>query len=163
MLSSVLLRRGAGQVGRGLATSAAVRTGVAFVNEPWEKEIYTTDPIDPAEKTFGKILIANRGEIAVRVAKTARKMGIKTVAVHSTADANALFVKMADEAVPIGPPPVRESYLVMEKILKVKPLQLIPFLYLAQLAHCEHLEAVPNGRALTHHLHCGQSLHFILF
>ena len=65
-----------------------------------------------------KILIANRGEIACRVIKTARKMGIKTVAVYSDADRNALHVSMADEAVHIGPPAVNQSYLVMDKILK---------------------------------------------
>jgi propionyl-CoA carboxylase alpha chain len=56
---------------------------------------------------FKKILIANRGEIACRVIKTARKMGIKTVAVYSDADRDALHVEMADEAVHIGPPPAR--------------------------------------------------------
>ncbi len=66
---------------------------------------------------FKKILIANRGEIACRVIKTARKMGIKTVAVYSDADRNALHVSMADEAVHIGPPPANQSYIVMEKIL----------------------------------------------
>ena len=66
---------------------------------------------------FEKILIANRGEIACRVIKTARRMGIKTVAVYSEADANARHVRMADEAVLIGPPAVRESYLVGEKII----------------------------------------------
>jgi len=66
---------------------------------------------------FQKILIANRGEIACRVIKTARKMGIKTVAVYSDADKNALHVSMADEAVHIGPPPANQSYIVMEKIL----------------------------------------------
>ena len=66
---------------------------------------------------FKKILIANRGEIACRVIKTARKMGIKTVAVYSDADAQALHVKMADEAVHIGPAPSVESYLVMDKII----------------------------------------------
>lgn len=66
---------------------------------------------------FKKILIANRGEIACRVIKTAKKMGIKTVAVYSDADANALHVKMADEAVHIGPPPANESYIVIEKIM----------------------------------------------
>lgn len=66
---------------------------------------------------FSKILIANRGEIACRVIKTARKMGIKTVAVYSEADADALYVEMADEAVLIGPPPAAESYLVIDKIL----------------------------------------------
>jgi len=66
---------------------------------------------------FEKILIANRGEIACRVIKTARKMGIKTVAVFSEADRNALHVSMADEAVFIGPPPANQSYIVIEKIL----------------------------------------------
>jgi propionyl-CoA carboxylase alpha chain len=66
---------------------------------------------------FKKILIANRGEIACRVIKTARKMGIKTVAVYSEADADAMHVAMADEAVLIGPPPAAESYLVIEKII----------------------------------------------
>jgi 3-methylcrotonyl-CoA carboxylase alpha subunit len=66
---------------------------------------------------FNKILIANRGEIACRVIKTARRMGIATVAVYSDADRNALHVKMADEAIHIGAAPARESYLVMERIL----------------------------------------------
>jgi propionyl-CoA carboxylase alpha chain len=64
-----------------------------------------------------KILIANRGEIACRVIKTARKMGIATVAVYSDADADALHVKMADEAVHIGPSPSNQSYIVIDKIL----------------------------------------------
>ncbi|MEM8754286.1 MAG: acetyl/propionyl/methylcrotonyl-CoA carboxylase subunit alpha, partial [Pseudomonadota bacterium] len=66
---------------------------------------------------FKKILIANRGEIACRVIKTARKMGIATVAVYSDADRNALHVRMADEAVHIGPPPANQSYIVIDKIL----------------------------------------------
>src|SRR5258706_10872360 len=66
---------------------------------------------------FHKILIANRGEIACRVIKTARKMGIKTVAVYSEADAGALHVDMADEAVAIGPAASSQSYLSIEKIL----------------------------------------------
>ena len=66
---------------------------------------------------FKKILIANRGEIACRVIRTARAMGIATVAVYSDADANALHVTMADEAVHIGPPPASESYLVADKII----------------------------------------------
>jgi propionyl-CoA carboxylase alpha chain len=66
---------------------------------------------------FKKILIANRGEIACRVIKTARKMGIATVAVYSDADRNALHVRMADEAVHIGPPPAAESYIVIDKIM----------------------------------------------
>jgi len=66
---------------------------------------------------FTKILIANRGEIACRVIKTARRMGIATVAVYSEADANARHVRLADEAVLIGPPAARESYLMAQKIL----------------------------------------------
>ena len=67
---------------------------------------------------FKKILIANRGEIACRVIKTAKKMGIKTVAVYSDADAAALHVQMADEAVHIGPPPANQSYIVIDKIME---------------------------------------------
>ncbi len=66
---------------------------------------------------FKKILIANRGEIACRVIKTARRMGIKTVAVYSDADARAPFVRMADEAVHIGPSPAAQSYLIADKII----------------------------------------------
>ena len=66
---------------------------------------------------FTKILIANRGEIACRVIKTARRMGIRTVAVYSEADAGARHVRLADEAVCIGAPPPRESYLVIDKIM----------------------------------------------
>ncbi len=66
---------------------------------------------------FKKILIANRGEIACRVIRSAKDMGIATVAVYSDADAGALHVRMADEAVHIGPPPAAESYLVSDKIL----------------------------------------------
>jgi propionyl-CoA carboxylase alpha chain len=67
---------------------------------------------------FKRILIANRGEIACRVIKTARRMGIETVAVYSEADRDALHVEMADKAVLIGPPAAAESYLVMEKIVE---------------------------------------------
>jgi 3-methylcrotonyl-CoA carboxylase alpha subunit len=66
---------------------------------------------------FDKILIANRGEIACRVIKTARRLGIRTVAVYSEADAGAAHVDLADEAYPIGPAPARQSYLVIEAIL----------------------------------------------
>ena len=66
-----------------------------------------------------KILIANRGEIACRVIRTARRMGIATVAVFSDADRDGLHVKLADEAVRIGPSPAAESYLDIEAILRI--------------------------------------------
>ncbi|WP_448578313.1 acetyl-CoA carboxylase biotin carboxylase subunit [Thermaurantiacus sp.] len=66
---------------------------------------------------FGKILIANRGEIALRVHRAAHDLGIKTVAIHSTADANAKHVRLADEAICIGPPPARDSYLNIPNII----------------------------------------------
>src|SRR5688500_5630781 len=66
---------------------------------------------------FDKILIANRGEIALRVLRACKELGIATVAVHSTADANAMHVRLADESVCIGPPPARESYLNVPALL----------------------------------------------
>ena len=71
------------------------------------------------KRNIGKVLIANRGEIALRVMRSAKEMGIATVAVFSEADRNAPFVRAADEAVCIGPPPSKESYLVVDKIVKV--------------------------------------------
>ncbi|NP_001412521.1 propionyl-CoA carboxylase alpha chain, mitochondrial isoform 2 [Mus musculus] len=73
---------------------------------------------EPKEKTFDKILIANRGEIACRVIKTCKKMGIKTVAIHSDVDASSVHVKMADEAVCVGPAPTSKSYLNMDAIME---------------------------------------------
>lgn len=69
------------------------------------------------EKVFKKILVANRGEIALRIIRTCREMGIKTIAVYSTADKESLHVKFADEAVCIGPPPSKESYLNIASII----------------------------------------------
>jgi acetyl-CoA carboxylase biotin carboxylase subunit len=66
---------------------------------------------------FKKILIANRGEIALRIIRTCKEMGIKTVAVYSTADRESLHVRFADEAVCIGPPPSKDSYLDIPKIM----------------------------------------------
>uniref|UniRef100_A0A4W3HCK6 Propionyl-CoA carboxylase subunit alpha n=1 Tax=Callorhinchus milii TaxID=7868 RepID=A0A4W3HCK6_CALMI len=73
---------------------------------------------DSNEPTFDKILIANRGEIACRVIKTCKKMGIKTVAIHSDVDASAVHVKMADEAACVGPAPSNKSYLNMDAIME---------------------------------------------
>ncbi len=67
---------------------------------------------------FNKILIANRGEIACRVIKTARKMGIETVAIYSDADRQALHVKMADQAIHVGPAPANQSYIVIDKVMQ---------------------------------------------
>jgi len=80
----------------------------------------STAAIDPAndKKYFDKVLIANRGEIACRVMRTCNKLGINTVAVHSTADARAVHVQLADEAVCIGPPPSLLSYLSAEKVIQ---------------------------------------------
>jgi len=68
---------------------------------------------------FGKILIANRGEIAVRVMRACREMGIRTVALYSDVDRDGLHVRMADEAYPCGPPPARDSYLRMERVIEI--------------------------------------------
>ena len=66
---------------------------------------------------FDKILIANRGEIALRILRACKELGISTVAVHSTADADAMHVRLADESVCIGPPPARDSYLNIPALL----------------------------------------------
>ena len=73
---------------------------------------------------FKKILIANRGEIALRVIRTCKEMGIKTVAVYSTADKDSLHVRFADEAVCIGPAPSRESYLNITRIISAAEIQM---------------------------------------
>ena len=74
---------------------------------------------------FKRILIANRGEIACRIVRTARRLGIETVAVYSEADRDALHVEMADTAVLIGPPPAAQSYLSIDAILS--PIAAIAF------------------------------------
>jgi len=73
-----------------------------------------------------KVLIANRGEIALRVIRACREMGIQSVAVHSTADADAMHVRMADESVCIGPPPGTESYLSIPAIIAACEILLPP-------------------------------------
>src|SRR6201997_1695743 len=68
---------------------------------------------------FSSVLIANRGEIAARIARTAKRLGLRTIAVYSEADAGALHVRLADEAHPIGPAPAAESYLSAERLIDV--------------------------------------------
>src|ERR1044072_7482486 len=68
---------------------------------------------------FNSVLIANRGEIAVRIARTAKRLGLRVIAVYSEADADALHVRVADEAHLIGPPAARESYLSIQKLITV--------------------------------------------
>src|SRR6202051_2258009 len=72
----------------------------------------------PGSRLFTKILIANRGEVAVRIIRTCRRLGIATVVVYSEADAGSLAVELADESVAIGPAPAAQSYLVAEKIIE---------------------------------------------
>ncbi|CAH1782280.1 unnamed protein product, partial [Owenia fusiformis] len=82
------------------------------------REYYFNDKHDPNESKFDKVLIANRGEIACRVIQSCRRLGIKSVAVHSEVDSNAKHVKLADEAVCIGPAASAQSYLRMDRILE---------------------------------------------
>ena len=102
---------------------------------------------------FDKILIANRGEIACRVIKSARNMGIKTVAVYSDADSGALHVQMADEAIHIGPSASTQSYLLKDKILQAcqdSGTQAVHpgYGFLAENAEfCNLLETAEIGRA----------------
>nr|CDJ96691.1 Carbamoyl phosphate synthase domain containing protein [Haemonchus contortus] len=120
LASSVHLYGSSHSAGARLLCTAprVLRETTGAVDERESKEIYTTCSIDPDEPKFEKILIANRGEIACRVIKTARAMGIRTVAVHSDVDSGSLHVKLADEAVCVGPAPTSESYLRADKILE---------------------------------------------
>ena len=68
---------------------------------------------------FSKILIANRGEIALRIIRTCKKLGIQTVAIYSEADADSLFVRQADESYCVGKPPVNQSYLNADEIIRI--------------------------------------------
>ena len=82
----------------------------------------STQSLEGNDRPFDKILIANRGEIACRIIRTAKKLGVRTVAVYSDVDASGMHVREADEAYCIGKAPSRESYLNMEKIINVAKL-----------------------------------------
>ena len=91
---------------------------------------------------FSKILIANRGEIACRVIKTARKMGIKTVAVFSDADRQALHVQMADEAIHIGASPASRLILILKKLLLLLNL-VVRKLFIQGMDFCQKIVNLP--------------------
>src|SRR5499427_7512382 len=107
-------------VGRLAAGSRSSRQGGFPLPRPMFFPIIKTGvgPPVPGACMFKKILIANRGEIACRIIKSAHKLGIKTVAVYSEADRDGLHVEMADEAIGIGPPPAAQSYLRIDKIIE---------------------------------------------
>ena len=91
---------------------------------------------------FEKILIANRGEIACRVIRTAKKLGIATVAVYSDADAQAQHVKLADEAIHIGESPAAQSYLQIERIIQAAKLPVLrPFIQV--MVSCLKMTSLP--------------------
>jgi acetyl/propionyl-CoA carboxylase alpha subunit len=107
---------------------------------------------------FTKILIANRGEIACRVIKTARKMGIKTVAVYSEADRDARHVELADEAVHIGAAPSRESYLLADKIIAACKQTGAQAVHPGYGFLSENEAFARRGGGRRHHLHRPQAL-----
>ncbi|XP_013394907.1 propionyl-CoA carboxylase alpha chain, mitochondrial-like isoform X2 [Lingula anatina] len=109
--------RNASNCGRYQVLGTFHKRGISTTAHLLNKDIYWNDKYDPKESKFDKILIANRGEIAVRVINTCRRLGIKTVAVHSDVDSYNNFVLMADEAICIGPAPTSKSYLNMDAIL----------------------------------------------
>ena len=93
---------------------------------------------------FRTLLIANRGEIACRIARTARRMGIATVAVYSEADADALHVRAADRAMPIGPAPARDSYLNIPRIIAGRAARPAPTRSIPATASCRRIPSSPR-------------------
>ena len=106
------------EVGTRTAEETAHYSDIDMMYREDADEGYFTKDGTPSEMNFSKVLVANRGEIAWRVMRTARAMGYRTVAVYSDADRDAPYVAFADEAVRIGPPPVGESYLSIDRILE---------------------------------------------
>ena len=92
-----------------------------------------------------RILIANRGEIALRIHRAAHEMGIETVAVHSTADADAMHVRLADEAICIGPPPAGQSYLNIANIISAAEISQAEWQTQVRAAHVSLYRAVGGG------------------
>lgn len=124
--SAVARATGSCLLTRKISCALSRNAGIAFPllrtlhsSNSLRKDIYWNDKYEKGEDQFKKILIANRGEIACRVINTCRRLGIKTVAIHSDVDSNAKFVQMADEAFCIGPAPTNQSYLKMDAILDV--------------------------------------------
>ena len=99
------------------------------------------------KRKIKKVLIANRGEIAVRIIRACRELGIATVAVYSEADRTALHVRYADEAVHIGPPPPRESYLRMDKIIDSGRADPAPTRSIPATAFCPKTRGLRPGGA----------------
>src|SRR6185312_11709945 len=93
--------------GRSPKSASAIRSRLSSVRRCWSCP----------RAMFEKVLIANRGEIALRINRACKEMGIATVAVHSTADADSMHVRLADESVCIGPPPAAQSYLNIPAII----------------------------------------------
>src|SRR3546814_1556594 len=98
-------------------TRCALVTGVQTCALPISNSTSRSSLSSSPPMSFEKILIANRGEIALRIHRAAHEMGIKTVAVHSTADADAMHVRLADEAICLGPPAAADSYLHIPNII----------------------------------------------
>ena len=102
---------------------------------------------------FDKVLIANRGEIALRIHRACREMGIQTVAVHSTADSDAMHVRLADEIVCIGPPPARDSYLNIPAILSAATIAGADAIHPGYGFLSENAALRRDGRGARLHLH----------